>query len=232
MRVKLLKRDFYNDNQYLFRSIDPPQGETIEELSRNGSLERLEMLILDLETCSIDELKHEAACIENLGREEVESFVSTFYDIAVHSQEPDLFVGLARMIFDETSSEDFKDALVSHVITETSELLNTETMLNNNDMKIGSSAMKLVGELYNIGWIKHACLMGCIEELTIDDFGKEIQFQFFHVLIKTVAFKIKESDEGKECIVLHNSLQSKMKSIKNAKFYFKAAEILKLLATH
>lgn len=231
-----MKLDAHNLIMIMTIIIYSSADESIDLLTTVGSLlTRLEMIIKDLEAYDIEQVKREAAKIDTLNREELDSFVGTFYDIAVNSEEPDLYVGLAQMIFDASNSEAFKDALVMHVINETSKLLNSEMPSNDEDMTIRSSVMKFIGELYKVGWIKHGSLMECIEELTTDDFETEFQFQLFYILIKTVAIKMKESGEAADCLEFlikwRDSLQSKIKIFKNVKLYLKAAEMLNLLST-
>lgn len=185
---------------------------------------RLETIIRDLQNLDIEEVKSEAAKIENEHRDEIETFANTFFEIAVRSDEQAFYVKLAQIIQDEMKSNDFKDLLINRAMT------NFDAKFEERDLPVCSSILTVVGEMFNIGWFRHKPLVRCLKELASEGFESDFTLELFYVLIKVVVIKLSEFSQDSKFLGINQKLRHKMKSTKNVRINLIANEVLEHLA--
>lgn len=120
---------------------------------------------------------------------EMTKFVQIFYEAAVNSKDPPMFVRIAKFIEPATGSDLFRKTfskLATHEASRFKHVIISE----------GIAKMKIIGELFNIGWITFNGIKGLIYALPVNFFVDNSKLTLFYVLTKSVAIKMSQTGDG------------------------------------
>lgn len=188
----------------------------------NNLMSNFKLMINDANLYKIEDLQKIVAQMKIETELEMTEFVKIFYEAAVNSKDPPMFVRIAKFIELATGSDLFRKTFAKHAIHEASRfkhVIITE----------GIAKLKIVGELFNIGWITFNGIKGLIYALPANFFEDNAKLKLFYVLVKSVAIKISQTGDGAVFRKIRSMLLVKMETNLNCRIQMMIDELLVLL---
>lgn len=151
----------------------------------------------------IDELK-------KVSSEDLPNYVKAFFDTTFHVKNIASFTILAQMINDACHPKDlFKDTLITTVNNSILLLPAFEKIPTKQEQNMAIFLAGLIGDLYNIGWIKYERMESYMNKISVEGFANNFQLIALLTLLKKVELKLIRENRGAICKTYQRMLKEK-----------------------
>lgn len=89
-------------------------------------------------------------------------------------------------IYGKTEEETSFKEILTHTTQNSFKKLPKFHSIEEKNMNRASVLVQMSGELYNIGWLEQSKLIGCMDKLSLNEFGSKFQLETFHLLLNIV----------------------------------------------
>lgn len=121
----------------------------------------------------------------------------------------------------------FKSSLKSMALNEFN--LRVDKLVTKSEKAKVEIRAKLIGELYNIGWIDQPTLITCFDKLSHNNFKTIHHFHVFRNLLRIVSMKMAHNGHGTDCHKYYKILNDKLNNDYESFDYFSFEETKKTL---